>query len=239
MLHIRDDFKNRFRIPAEEFNKVARFINNLVGGVFIDVQKGDSVGTQSPVTIDIKVDKLKEVDFGYAKTPSKKVDDQGEEDETDAEYADRCSPKMPDFVSDPDAERARDKIDRMGTKQTAARVDHRHLLPFWINPTADGDDGTENGGGNVRSKDIYVPEENEDTSDLDLSGSSPRAARADHTHKLPFHGVTQESKTIFLNIHKPVGTYNLHGTPVTIKIENGIITEWDEGNDVDLTTLTS
>lgn len=238
MLHIRDDFKNRFRIPAEEFNKVARFINNLIGGAFVDVQKGGSVGTQCPVTIDLKVDKLKEVDFGYAKTPSKKVDDQGEEDETDAEYADRCAPKMPDFVEDPDAESASDKIDRMGTKQTAARVDHRHLLPFWINPDIDGNDGTENGGDNVQPEDVYIPDEDEDTSDLDLSGSSNRAARADHSHKFVTDGASGVDTYMYHDIYKPDGTSHYYGSKVHVKINQGLIILWEELGVYDMFTGT-
>ena len=50
---------------------------------------------------------------------------------------------------------------------------------------------------------------------------------------------TTGERVIYFGIHKPVGTYNLHGTPVTIKVEKGLITKWEEGSVVDLTTLTS
>ena len=50
---------------------------------------------------------------------------------------------------------------------------------------------------------------------------------------------TTGERVIYFGIHKPVGTYNLHGTPVTIKVEKGLITKWEEGSVTDLTTLTS
>jgi len=222
MFHVFDEYRKMMRIPARAFNALAKFCNNLSGGWGINIERPDSPSHSAPVRIEVNPNDLTEA--GFTRVPV-----QGG-DETNADFAARATPcdcEGPD-VNETDAE----KVARVGTSNEAARADHVHRMPFGINPLADGDDAANN----VPSEDIYVPDEDEDTSDLDLSGTSDKAARADHTHKLPFTGYNTDSGglKLYANIHKITGSSHYAGTPCTFTIENGIITDIQIDNEIDL-----
>lgn len=53
MFHL-NEYKNRFRIPVSEWNKLARFINNLAGGKGIKIRKPDDPSASVPPVIGLE-----------------------------------------------------------------------------------------------------------------------------------------------------------------------------------------
>lgn len=60
MFHV-SSIKNWFKGKAEDFNKIAEFLNNLCGDGFISVKRPDKPSNGSPPTISLNIDKLQEM----------------------------------------------------------------------------------------------------------------------------------------------------------------------------------
>lgn len=52
MFHV-STIKNRFKIRVSEYNKIAEFLNNLCGGLGINIKRPDSPSASSPPTVEI------------------------------------------------------------------------------------------------------------------------------------------------------------------------------------------
>ena len=218
MFHVHDGYRKTFRIPARSFNFLAKFCNYHCAGFGIDIKRPDEPSSANPVTFTLNTKDL--ASAGYVPIP------QRETGETDAAYSARTGMGEIEFVEDMENESAADRIARVGTSRFAAPLDHVHALPFWINPE-DGETG------NVQPTDIYIPDADEDTSSLDLSGSSPYAARADHTHLLVTEGATVTNLHVY-QIYKPAGTGHYYGIPITLEFANGLLVSATAGTVVDL-----
>ena len=160
------------------------------------------------------------LELGYTKRP-RKIDTE----ETNAEYAEWAAPQ--DVANYKEDETTAEKLERVGTSKLAAPLDHVHRMPFGINPLADGEEE-----GNVQPEEVYVPDEGEDVSETDLSGTSPYAARADHTHPLPSAAHASRLK-IYVNSHLGQDGYT-YANKVYITIKGGLITEWDDQGEVQI-----
>lgn len=69
MFHLKK-LKNRFRLSVSEYNKIAEFLNNLCGGIGVQVQRPDTPSSSMPVEISIDPGSL-----GAAGTPADHTDD--------------------------------------------------------------------------------------------------------------------------------------------------------------------
>lgn len=222
MFHVYDEHTNRFRIPARDFNAVASFCNNFIGGVGVTVKCPDRPGRGNPVRVSLNEREM--LELGYTKRPRRTA-----AAETEAEYVEWAAPQ--DVANYKEDETTAEKLERVGTSKLAAPLDHVHRMPFGINPLADGEEED-----NVQPEEIYAPDEGEDVSETDLSGTSPYAARADHTHPLPADGVHVSERVIYENIYSPSGTSHYYGTKVTVTIKAGLVTQWDVEGVYDLFT---
>ncbi len=223
MFHVFDDYTNRFKIPARDFNALAKFCNSLSPGTGINIRRPDRPSHSNPVQVSVNPQDL--FNLGFPMRPAKKSSE-----ETNAHYAAWATPEdVAEYVeSETDAE----KIARIGTSRLAAPLDHQHRMPFGINPLKTGDDGENN----VASEEVYLLEEDEDISQIDLSGTSQYAARADHTHPMPADGVSVSERVVYENIYSPSGTSHYYGTKVVVTIKSGLVTRWESQGVFDLFT---
>ena len=219
MFHVHDGYRKMLRIPARAFNLVAKFCNNISAGFGISIRRPNEPSHSDPVLISINMNDLAEAGIG---TVHKKG-----ENETDAQFAGRATPE--DVVGHKENETDAEKIARLGTSKNVARADHKHMMPFGINPRADGDDAADN----VQPEEVYAPDEGEDVSETDLSGTSPFAARADHTHPSPSDVKATRIK-LYVNPYLDSSDGYTHATKVFMTIQGGIITEWDDQGDVQI-----
>ena len=64
MFHV-STIKNRFKIRVRDYNKIAEFLNNLCGGLGINIKRPDSPSASSPPMVEIDrndlIDLLKEL----------------------------------------------------------------------------------------------------------------------------------------------------------------------------------
>ena len=223
MFHVHDGYRKTFRIPARSFNNLAKFCNYHCAGFGIDIKRPDEPSSANPVTFSLNTKDL--ASAGYVPIPQRGTE------ETDAAYSARTEMGEIEFVEDVENETATDKVARIGTSRFAAPLDHGHALPFWINPEY-GETG------NVQPEDVYVPKAGEDISGVDFSGSSPYAARADHTHVFATEGATVEDLVVY-QLYRPTGQYNYYGLPITMQFVNGLLTSATAGTAVNLNDLSA
>ena len=219
MFHVHDGYRRTFRIPARSFNMLAKFCNNVTPGFGMKIKRPNEPSHATPVVFEVDTKEL--ADVGFAMVPVKGTS------ETDAAFAARAPLGEIEYVEDMENETAADKVDRLGVSNVAARLDHRHALPFWINPEF-GETG------NVQPEEVYVPDEGEDTSQMDFSGSSPYAARADHTHVFATEGATVEDLTLYDVYRANSASSHYWGVPYTFNFVNGLLVGLTQGSAIDL-----
>lgn len=186
MFHVHDGYRKTFRIPARAFNFLAKFCNNLSPGFGITMRRPEEPSSSNPVTVAVNTEDLTEAGFATLQANATA------EGQTVAELVSSATPAD---VAEYDADEAdEDKQARIGASNCAARADHQHMMPFAINPLADGEDAANN----VAATDLYVPTDGETADDVDLSGTSSYAARADHTHILPLAAADGETTEIYV-----------------------------------------
>lgn len=186
MFHVYDGYRKTFRIPARAFNFLAKFCNNLSPGFGITMRRPEEPSASNPVTVAVNPTEL--IESGFATLQANAPAD----GQTVAELVSTATPAdVADY--DPNEEDA-DKQARIGSSSAAARADHQHMMPFALNPLADG----ENAASNVAATDLQVLDDGETSEDVDLSGSSSYAARADHTHALPLAAANDETTEIYV-----------------------------------------
>lgn len=173
MFHVFDGYRKTFRIPARSFNSLAKFCNNVTAGFGIKIRRPEEPSVSNPVSISVNTNDLSEA--GFATLQAKEPGD-------GQTLAALVAAATPADVAEHDADETdADKQKRIGTSNCAARADHQHMMPFAINPLRDGEDGTDN----VPATALRVLADGEAEEDVDMSGTSDKAARADHTHVLP------------------------------------------------------
>ena len=126
MFHIDDSLKNRFRIPVEWHNTVARFLNNLVPGFGVRIVRPDNPGPSNPVTVELDPEAVDALGYARVPTPTEGGDAVAEM----AAHAPEDVMQAPmDANGAADEEKEDDKAARVGSSAFAARADHRHLDP--------------------------------------------------------------------------------------------------------------
>ena len=175
MFHVHDGYRKTFRIPARSFNLLAKFCNNVTAGFGITLRRPEEPSVSNPVTVSVNTDELAEAGFATLQANAPDAD----AGLTPAALAEAATPAD---IAERDADETdEEKVARIGTSSAAARADHVHRMPFSLNPLADGEDGE----GNVAATALRVLADGETEDGVDLSGTSDKAARADHTHVLP------------------------------------------------------
>lgn len=123
--HVKDNFFAGpvSQVTAAWFNSVARFLNNLCGGLGIVVMRDTT-----PPQIALDVDKAKQALAVPSVCPNA-VDQSGSTGDTAAQVAARAPKNTSEENDDGTAETTAQKTARIGTSSLVAREDHVHLIP--------------------------------------------------------------------------------------------------------------